>query len=105
MNKKNKIKAIVALAVALAFVMPGAVAFANVGTVDVIFNSENAGDMENGDMENIVEITTNSDTSDNTENTVSVIMDTSDNLDETEESNTLLTYLDALLMEGGGTDP
>jgi len=29
MNKKNKIKAIVALAVALAFVMPGAVAFAN----------------------------------------------------------------------------
>jgi len=57
MNRKNKIKAIVALAVALAFIMPGAAAFANVETIGVTSNSENT-----GDIENIVEISTNSDT-------------------------------------------
>jgi len=61
MNRKNKIKAIVALAVALAFVMPGAAAFANVGTFGITSNSENT-----DDIENIVEISTNSDTSDTT---------------------------------------
>jgi len=61
MHKKNKIKALVAIAVALAFVMPVA-AFANVGTIGVTPNSENT-----SDMENMVETSINSDNSDNTE--------------------------------------
>jgi len=46
---RNKIKAIVPLAVALAFIMPGAAAFANVGSVGVTTN------LENTDTINIVE--------------------------------------------------
>jgi len=56
MKRNNIFKAIVVIAVALAFVMPGSAAFANVGTIGVISNSENT-----GDMEKIVEISTNSD--------------------------------------------
>ena len=58
-NKSNLLKAVVAIAVALAFVMPVA-AFANVGTIGVISNGENTGD---NDMKNIEEVI-NSDNSD-----------------------------------------
>ena len=56
MKRNNIYMAAVAIAVALAFVMPGSAAFANVGTIGVISNSENT-----GDMEKMVEISTNSD--------------------------------------------
>ena len=58
MHKKNKLKAIVAIVVALAFVMPVA-AVANIDTIGVTSDSENT-----GDIENIVETSTNSDMSD-----------------------------------------
>jgi len=61
MHKKNKLKAIVAFAVALAFAMP-VTAVANVGTIGVTSDSENI-----SDIENIVEIFTNSDISDTIE--------------------------------------
>jgi len=47
MKRKAICKAIVAIAVALAFVLPGAAAFANFGTIGVTFNMEDTGDMEN----------------------------------------------------------
>jgi len=58
MKRKPIYKAIIAIAVAMAFVMPVA-AVANVGTIGVTSNSENT-----SDIENTVEISTNSDTSD-----------------------------------------
>jgi len=64
MHRKNVFKAIVALAVALAFVMP-VTAFANVGTIGVTSNSENT-----DDIKNMVESTTNTDNSDTGETTV-----------------------------------
>ena len=64
MKQKNIFKAIIAVIVALVFVMPGSAVFANIGTIGVTSNSENT-----SDMENIVEISTNSDTSDNIETT------------------------------------
>jgi len=80
-NIENYWKVVVAIAVALAFVMPGAAAFANVGAIGVTSNSENT-----GDMEDMVEISTNSDTSDNTENTVLVVTD-KDNSDGSDIEN------------------
>ena len=41
MNQKNMLKAVVAVAVALAFILPGVAAFANVGTVDIRSDSDN----------------------------------------------------------------
>ncbi|GAH68671.1 unnamed protein product, partial [marine sediment metagenome] len=61
-RKHNMYKAIVAIAIAMAFIMPVA-AVANVGTIGVTSsNSEST-----GDIENMVESTTISDTSDNIE--------------------------------------
>ena len=65
-RKQHIYKAIIAIAVAMAFVTPVA-AFANFGTIGVTSNSENT-----SDMENMVESTTNSDNSDNIETTIDV---------------------------------
>ena len=91
-NIENYWKVVVAIAVALAFVMPGAAAFANVGAIGVTSNSETT-----GDMEDMVEISTNSDTSDNTENTVLVVTDkdNSDNLDNIDTLSTIYVDDDA----------
>jgi parallel beta-helix repeat protein len=48
MKRKNNIwTAIIVVAVALAFVMPGSTAFANIGTIGVTSNSRNTGDTKN----------------------------------------------------------
>ena len=47
LEKKSFLKAVIALAVALAFVMPGAAAFANVGTFGVTSNLENTDTINN----------------------------------------------------------
>jgi len=73
MYREHKMTVIVAIAVALAFVMPVA-AFANVGTIGVTSNSEIT-----GDIENMVE-STNSNNSDNIESTIDAekpVIDTS----------------------------
>jgi len=82
MRKKNMYKAIVAIAVALAFILPTSAAFANVGTFGVTPNSENT-----SDMENMVE-STNSGITETT-----IISDNSDNSDakDTDLSTTLPT--------------
>ena len=61
MNRKNKIKAIIAIAIALAFIMPVAVV-ANDGTIGVTSDSEIT-----NDLENILKTSTNNDISDNIE--------------------------------------
>ena len=76
MKRKAICKAIIAIAVAMAFVMPVA-AFANVGTIGVISNSENT-----GDIENMVESTT---ISDNTETNSDNSDIEEDNIDVSEE--------------------
>ena len=72
MQKRNKIGAIIALAVALAFVMPGSAAFANVGTIGVTSNSGNT-----ASIKNMVE-TTNTDTKETAKTTNSDEVVTSD---------------------------
>jgi len=52
-DKRNFLKAVVVVAVAIAFILPGATAVANVGTIGVISNSENT-----SDIKNIIEPTT-----------------------------------------------
>jgi len=61
MNRKHKIKAIVAIAVAMAFILPGSAAVANVGTIGVTSNSEITGDIKN------IEEAITSDNSDNSD--------------------------------------
>ena len=63
MNKKNKMKAIIAIAVAMAFIMP-ITAVANVGTIGITPDVEDTSDIE------IMAESTNSDNSDNTEYTI-----------------------------------
>ncbi|MBE3137036.1 MAG: right-handed parallel beta-helix repeat-containing protein [Thermoplasmata archaeon] len=65
MHKKNMYKVIVVFAVALAFVLPGTAAFANVGTIGVTSNSGNT-----ASIKNMVE-TTNADTKETAKTTVS----------------------------------
>ena len=47
MKQKEICKAIIAIAVTLAFVLPGSAAFANVGTIKVTSNSKNTVDVNN----------------------------------------------------------
>jgi len=65
MHKKSMYKAIIAIAVALAFVMPGSAAFANVGTIGIAPNIENT-----GDMETMAESTNSDNSYDYTEDTI-----------------------------------
>jgi len=51
-DKWNFVEAVVAVAVAMAFILPGATAFANVGTIGITSDIENTSDMENLDAEN-----------------------------------------------------
>ena len=80
MKRNHKITAIVALAVALAFVMPGS-AVANVGTLGVTSNSEIT-----GDMKNMVEISTNSDNSDTSNDNIDNIETTIETTDDVESN-------------------
>jgi len=51
MNKKSRYKAIIAFAVALAFILPTSAVFANVGTIGSTSNSENTIDINKNDIE------------------------------------------------------
>jgi parallel beta-helix repeat protein len=77
MKRKEICKAIIAIAVTLAFVLPGSAAFANVGTIKVTSNSGNT-----ASIKNIVE-TTNSNTSGGVSTTRDVIYVDDDIIKET----------------------
>ena len=84
MKRKAIYKAIIAIVVAMVFVMPVA-AVANVGTVGVTSNSENT-----GDMRNIVKSTT-----------ISKSIDDSYNLDYTEDTIVAEKTIDTMLTTRG----
>ncbi len=69
-NKNNFWKAVVALAVVLAFILPSSAVIANVGTIGVTSDIENT-----SDMENIVATSTNSDTIETTIDTEDSIIE------------------------------
>lgn len=76
MKRNNIYMAAVAIAVAMAFMLPSATVVANVGAIGVISNIGNTGDIENI-IKNIEKVTTNnnSDSSDNTEAEATVVSD------------------------------
>ncbi|GAH06500.1 unnamed protein product, partial [marine sediment metagenome] len=85
-KRRKNLKIIVAIAVALAFILPSSAAFVNVGTIGVTSDSE-----VTSDIENIVETSTNSDT-------------TGDTID-TEESNTVITTEYDIEVDDDNPDP